>query len=119
MSRVVYQVQFLGPESVLPPTIEIFDFGKYRGESHRAVLEKDPAYVCWAYERVEHRAGISSETYAAACTLSGMTRRQRDQAHRKRMQAERRTSTWHPDEGAEYEEHELMDPPRNWGDLDD
>lgn len=112
--RIVVHTVVLKAHREMPASIEIFDFGKYRGLSHHHVAGVDPSYVCWAYERVEDHAGISESTYAAACRASGLTRQQRDLRHRqavaKRLRDERPN-----DESDEWED--LPEEPRTWGDL--
>ncbi len=51
----------------LPLSIPLFTFGKYRNETFDSVLDRDPAYIKWAYETVQAHAGIPHKTYTAAC----------------------------------------------------
>lgn len=82
----------------ISPTIPMFDFGKYRGLLHEEVLDCDPSYVKWAYEKVADHAGISRSTYAAAC--------------------EALPQHGSDDDGDRWEGIEDFDEPRFWGDLD-
>jgi hypothetical protein len=40
-------------EPVFSTSEDIFTFGKYKGESLKAVLECDPAYVHWCRENID------------------------------------------------------------------
>lgn len=50
-----------------PKSIDLFTFGKYRNQSIEEILDLDPDYIVWAYEKVAGHAGIDRAVYTTAC----------------------------------------------------
>lgn len=45
----------------------VFTFGKYKGTTIDMVAEKDPEYLVWAYENVDHFRDVCDEAVYREC----------------------------------------------------
>lgn len=48
------------------PAERMFAFGKYRGQSIKAIIHTNPQYIRWVYDSVANHGGLTEAEYRAA-----------------------------------------------------